>query len=106
MLRTGIQWKAIPKEKFGYSGTSIHRYFKQWIKAGFFVALWQAGLAEYDSMEGIAWEWQSADGSMFKAPIAIEAVGRNPTDRGKKRNKTTSSSRRAWRPSINYRVRC
>lgn len=28
--------------------------------------LWQAGLAEYDAMEGIAWRWQSVDGAMMK----------------------------------------
>lgn len=52
-----------------------------------FEALWKAGLAEYDPMEGIAWRWQSIDGAMFKAPLAQEAVGRNPTDRGKKGSK-------------------
>lgn len=34
-------------------------------------------------MEGIAWEWQSIDGSMNKAPMAKEGAGRNPTDREK-----------------------
>jgi putative transposase len=38
-------------------------------------------------MEGIAWSWQSIDGAMVKAPLAQEAVGRNPTDRGKKGTK-------------------
>ncbi|TNJ54789.1 transposase [Paenibacillus hemerocallicola] len=41
-------------------------------------------LQTYDEMEGIGWEWQSIDGSLIKAPLALEAVGRNPTDRGKK----------------------
>ncbi|WP_333861105.1 transposase [Clostridium sp.] len=35
VLRTGIQWKALPKEKFGAS-SSIHRYFMAWCKAGVF----------------------------------------------------------------------
>ncbi|MBB5017729.1 hypothetical protein HNQ59_000999 [Chitinivorax tropicus] len=52
-------------------------------KAGFFEALWKVGVAEYDNFEGIAWRWQSMDGAMFKAPLAQEAVGPNPTDRGK-----------------------
>jgi len=50
-------------------------------------SFWQRGLSEYDGMEGIAWEWQSIDGCMNKAPMAQESSGRNPTDRGKKRNK-------------------
>lgn len=86
VLRTGCQWKSLPKERFG-SASSIHGYFRSWLAAGFFLNLWRAGLAEYDEMVGIAWEWQSIDGSMLKAPLAREAVGPNPTDRGKKGSK-------------------
>ena len=86
VLRTGCQWKALPKARFG-SSSSIHKYFRQWLKEGFFLSLWQAGLHEYDEMEGIAWKWQSVDGSMVKAPLARQAVGPNPTDRGKKGSK-------------------
>ncbi len=32
---------------------------------------------------GKRFEWQSIDGSMVKAPLTLECVGRNPTDRGK-----------------------
>lgn len=38
VLRTGIQWKALPRERFG-SPSSIHKYFQQWERAGFFLAL-------------------------------------------------------------------
>jgi transposase len=104
VLRTGCQWKAIPKEQFG-SPSSIHKYFVQWTNAGFFFALWRAGLAEYDEMEGIAWQWQSIDGSMVKAPMALETAGPNPTDRGKKRKQAPYPCGRAWRPSIASRDR-
>lgn len=104
VLRTGIQWNALPKERFG-SPKAIHRYFREWEKRGFFVALWQAGLAEYDEMAGIAWEWQSVDGAMMKAPLAQEAVGRNPTDRGKKRKQASFAGRRPWRPVVSRRDR-
>ena len=83
VLRTGIQWKALPKS-FG-SSSSIHRYFKFWAEAGFFKALWASGLKKYDEVVGINWEWLSGDGCMTKAPLAQETVGDNPTDRGKKR---------------------
>ncbi|ENZ95904.1 transposase [Xanthomonas fragariae LMG 25863] len=56
----------------------------EWEAAGFFEVLWKAGLAEYDQMQGIAWRWQSVDGAMMKASLAQQAVGPNPTDRGKK----------------------
>ena len=49
VLRTGMPWKALPKE-FG-AASSVHQYFQQWEQAGVFLALWKAGLAEYDEME-------------------------------------------------------
>lgn len=104
VLRTGCQWKALPKERFG-SASSIHAYFLQWLRKGFFLQLWRAGLAEYDELEGIAWEWQSIDGSMVKAPLAIEAVGPNPTDRGKKWKQTAFAGGRAWHPVVDSRNR-
>jgi transposase len=104
VLRTGCQWKAAPKEKFG-SPSSIHSYFRTWAKAGVFLSIWQAGLAEYDEMEGIAWLWQSIDGSLTKAPLAQESVGRNPTDRGKKRKQASFVGGRAWRPAVPCRHR-
>jgi len=86
VLRTGCQWKALPKSEFG-SSSSVHQYFLDWEAAGLFEQLWQKGLLEYDEMEDIAWEWQSLDGAMVKAPLALESVGRNLTDRGKKGSK-------------------
>ncbi len=103
VLRTGCQWKAVPKE-YG-SGSPIHRYFLAWEAAGVFLKLWQAGLAEYDEMAGIAWEWQSIDGAMTKAPLAQESVGANPTDRGKKWNQAQRLDGRPWRPLIGRRQR-
>jgi hypothetical protein len=38
-------------------------------------------------MEGMVWEWQSADGTMVEASLAQESVGPNPTDRGKNGSK-------------------
>ena len=34
VLRTGCQWKAIPRE-YGCA-SSIHRYYQEWVAAGFF----------------------------------------------------------------------
>ena len=110
VLRTGCQWKALPFERFG-SASAVHSKFMQWSRAGFFEALWRAGLAEYDDLEGIAWRWQSIDGAMFKAPLAQEAVGPNPTDRGKNGREAPPSGGRAWRPVVarhdrSQRTRC
>jgi transposase len=104
VLRTGCQWKALPKERFG-SASAIHKRFLEWEAAGFFEDLWGAGLAEYDQMEGIAWRWQSVDGAMMKAPLAQEAVGPNPTDRGKKGQQASSVGGRPWCPVVARRDR-
>lgn len=61
----------------------MHDRFQAWEKAGFFKALWQEGLQEYDEVKGIEWEWQSVDGAMTKAPFGKGATGPNPTDRAK-----------------------
>ena len=104
VLRTGCQWKALPKERFG-SASAIHKRFLQCEHAGFFEALWKAGLAEYEEMAGIAWRWQSIDGAMMKAPLAQEAVGPNPTDRVKKGEQTPPAGGRPWRPVVAHRDR-
>ena len=88
VLRTGIIWNALPREKFeGLGSSALHQKFQQWAAAGLFEKLWQRGLAEYDELQGISWEWQAADGSNLEAPLAQESVGPNPTDRGKKGTK-------------------
>ncbi len=81
VLGTGIQWNALPRE-MGASST-VHDRYQQWERAGFFEELWRAGLAEYDELEGIEWEWQAVDGVMTKAPLGRGATGKNPTDRAK-----------------------
>ncbi len=85
VLRTGIQWNALPRE-LGASST-VHDRFQEWEAKGLFKALWQAGLEEYDEGVGIEWEWQSVDGVMTKAPFGHAATGANPTDRGKQGTK-------------------
>ncbi len=85
VLRTGIQWNALPRE-LGASST-VHDRFQEWDRQGFFKVLWQAGLEAYDELQGIAWEWQSVDGAMTKAPFGSTATGATPTDRGKQGSK-------------------
>ena len=106
VLRTGIIWNALPREKFeGLGSAAVHRKFQQWASARVFENIWRRGLVEYDELEGIAWLWQAADGSNIEAPLAQESIGPNPTDRGKKWNKAQPSCRRTWRPLIIRRNR-
>jgi len=43
---------ALPRELTASS--TAHDRFREWERAGFFKALWQAGLSEYDELQGIA----------------------------------------------------
>jgi putative transposase len=90
VLRTGIQWNALPRE-LGAS-TTVYDRFRLWERQGLFDCIWQAGLQEYDELEGIAWHWQSMDGVMTKAPFGGTATGANPTDRGKRGTKRSQLS--------------
>ena len=51
-------------------------------------------------MQGIAWGWQRLDGALTNAPLAQEAVGPNPTDRGKQWEHAPSVGGRAWHPFV------
>jgi transposase len=70
VLRTGCQWKEVPRE-FGAAST-LHQYFQEWAEGGVFFQLWSVALREYDALEGIEWGWQSLDGAMTKAPLGGE----------------------------------
>jgi len=85
LLRTGCQWKALPRS-LGASST-VHDRFQEWRRAEVFVKMWRAGVIEYDAVKGLAWEWQSMDGGITKSPLGGPATGPNPTDRGKKGTK-------------------
>ena len=67
VLRTGCQWKALPRS-LGAPST-VHDRFQEWRKAGVFEKLWRAGVLEYDAKIGLDWEWQSMDGAITKAPL-------------------------------------
>lgn len=85
VLRTGCQWKAVPKE-FS-SGSTCHLRFSQWVKAGVFAKLWAILVERYDELKGIDWQWQALDSATVKAPLGGEETGPNPTDRGKSGSK-------------------
>src|SRR5260370_32822099 len=96
VLRTGIQWNALPRA-IGAS-TTVYDRFRAWERAGLFARLWAAGLQEFDELVGIDWEWQSLDGVLTKAPFGGAATGPNPTDRGKKGVKRSTLCKRHGLP--------
>ena len=67
VLRSGCQWKMLPRE-YG-SGSAAHEHFQKWTKAGIFAKLWRLCLLEYDCFKGIDWEWQSLDSVTVSAPV-------------------------------------
>jgi len=68
VLRTGCQWKMLPKE-FG-SGSTCHRRFQQWVQTATFKKIWAKLLKEYDNKIGIKLIWQqSLDSISIKSPL-------------------------------------
>lgn len=82
VLRTGCQWKALAQTELCAASTAHDRY-QEWVEAGVFLKLWQAGVGQFDELKGIEWAWLSMDGAMTKAPLGGEDTGPNPTDRAK-----------------------
>jgi hypothetical protein len=37
-----------------------------------FLKLWQAGIEQFDELQGIEWAWLNLDGAMTKAPLGGE----------------------------------
>ena len=88
VLRTGIQWNALPRV-LG-ARTTVYDRFRLWEVEGLFARVWAAGLQEFDELVGIEWQWQALDGVMTKAPFGGAATGANPTDRGKRGTKRST----------------
>jgi putative transposase len=82
VLRTGCQWKALPR-CLGCASTA-HLYFQRWVEAGVFYELWKLGLLEAHLCGALDFSFQSIDGAATKAPLGGQSTGPNPTDRGKK----------------------
>jgi transposase len=67
ILRTGCQWKMLPKEYS--SGSTCHRRFQQWNRLDLFKKTWVKLLKIYDYTIGINWTWQSIDSISIKSPL-------------------------------------
>jgi transposase len=69
VLRTGGQWAALNATDLCAKSTA-HDRFQEWVEADVFLHLWQAGVEQFDELQGIDWAWLSMDGVMTKAPLA------------------------------------
>ena len=90
VLRTGCQWKMLPLE-YG-SGSSGHRYFQRWVRAGVFRKLWALCLQEYDELKGVDWRWQSLDSVTVQAPVKGPVKGGSPSARTRRTGARTGRS--------------
>jgi len=66
VLRTGCQWKAVPRA-FG-SGSTVHARFQEWTQQGVWARLWAAQLRRYDADHHIGWDWQATDSATVPSP--------------------------------------
>ncbi len=67
VLRTGCQWKMVPRQYS--SGSTCHLRFQTWVQAGIFERIWRLCLKHYDDLRGIDWRFQSLDGAIISAPV-------------------------------------
>jgi transposase len=85
-LRTGCQWKAVPRA-FG-AGSTLHRRFAEWTREGFFLAFFSRVVQLYEKQHGVDLQWASLDASMVKAPkggiapVPTPPIERNPGSNG------------------------
>jgi len=76
VLRTGCQWKMVPREYS--SGSTCHLRFQTWVRAGVFEQIWGVCLKHYDDLRGIDWRFQSLDSATVSAPVK-GGIKRAPT---------------------------
>lgn len=93
VLRTGIQWQALPRS-LG-AGSTVHDRFQEWVAAGVFWQPWRAGLREYDDRLGLDWDWEALDGAMTKAPLGGEKNRAQSHRPRQDRHETLLADRRA-----------
>ena len=67
VLRTGCQWKMVPRQ-YG-SGSTCHLRLQTWARASLFARIWRVCLQHYDDLQGVDWRFQSLDSATVSAPV-------------------------------------
>ena len=75
--------KAVKREWFQVSSSTLHERFQIWQEKGVFDKLFQVVVNYYAHEMKIGWKWQSVDSKMVPAPLGGAKTGKNPTDRTK-----------------------
>jgi hypothetical protein len=84
--KTGCEWKALSKERFGRA-SSVHNYFRQWFKARFFLT---SGVKDWLSM--MIWKALHGNGG-------VSMDRSEPDGSGEKGKQASYLGGRAWRPA-------
>ena len=87
VLWTGCQWKALHRDWFGVSSSTVHARFQAWRRTGVFAKLMRRLARFYGKKRKVKWKWQALDSKSCASPLGCEGTGRNPTDRGKQGSK-------------------
>lgn len=72
-MKTGCQWKAVPRE-FGSGSTCFDR-MQLWTEMGIFRKIFEAMVKYYDGRRGVQLKWTSLDGAIVKAPKGGTPLG-------------------------------
>src|SRR5215510_5892709 len=92
VLGPGCQWAALDATDLCPHSTAPDRC-QQWVAAGVFLKLWQAGVERFDELKGIDWRWRSMDGAMTKAPLGGEKNGHQSHRSRQRRSQTQLADR-------------
>ncbi len=98
VLRTGCQWQALDHTELCAHSTA-HDRFQAWVEAGVFLKLWQAGVARFDELRGIEWDWLAMDGALTKAPLGGEKNRAQSHRPGQVRRQAQLVDGGTWRPA-------
>jgi len=80
-MRSGGQWNRLPQQ-FG-DDSSVHRTMQRWIAKGIFERIWAVLIENCAELEGVDWEWQSADAAQAKARFGGTWSAQTPRIAGK-----------------------
>ena len=89
VLRTGCHWQALDQTGLCAYWTA-HDRFQEWLEAGVFLKLWQAGPAQFDELREIDWHWLSTNGVSTKASLCGEKTTPYLADCGRRAKRICS----------------
>jgi putative transposase len=94
VLRTGCHWKGLAQTELCAPSTA-HDRFREWMQAGVFLKLWQAGPEQFEELQGIDWSWYTKKRARTKLPWGGRNTSTSPISGGKRgRKRHLPSSRR------------